>query len=104
MFRKVDITKRFPEMGKWVTTIDEAGEHIVYQLTEHGWHMRDVSGDKSPNNNLPIRYWLEEIKMGSQAILGNAIEVHEKIKEHDLDWNSFSEGWIQGRMRLVFEQ
>jgi hypothetical protein len=61
MYRKVLISERLPEIGKFVTTIDEAGEHRVYRLTEHGWNMRDADGDNSPNNNLPMIYWLEEI-------------------------------------------
>lgn len=60
MFRKVKVSERLPEVGKFVTTIDEAGEHRVYRLTEYGWNMRDADGNNSPNNNLPITCWLEE--------------------------------------------
>jgi hypothetical protein len=72
MYRKVKVSERLPEVGKFVTTIDEAGEHRVYRLTEHGWNMRDSDGDNSPNNNLPIIFWLEEIK---EYELANAREL-----------------------------
>ncbi len=62
-FQKVSVKGRFPEPRKFVTTIDEAGEHRVYRLTEHGWNMRDMDGDYSPNNNLPITHWLEEVDL-----------------------------------------
>ncbi len=59
-YRKVAIADRLPEKMKFVTTIDSANEHRVYRLTEHGWNMRDADGAESPNNNLPMIYWLEE--------------------------------------------
>jgi hypothetical protein len=62
VFRKVKIENRLPEMWKWVTTIDSANEHSVYRLTDNdNWNMRDVDGINSPNNNLPMIYWLEEV-------------------------------------------
>lgn len=60
-YNKIAVKDRLPELGKWVTTIDEANEHRVYRLMEHGWNMRDADGINSPNNNLPILYWLEEV-------------------------------------------
>lgn len=62
IFKKVSIEDRLPEKNKFVTTIDEAGEHRVYRLTEHGWNMRDSDGTNSPNNNLKITHWLEEVE------------------------------------------
>ena len=59
-FRAIPTLERMPELGKWVTTIDTAGEHRVYRLTEYGWNMRDLDGLNSPNNNLIITHWLEE--------------------------------------------
>lgn len=50
-----------PEIGKFVTCIDAAGEHRVYRRTEHGWNMRDAAGANSPNDNLPIVSWLEKV-------------------------------------------
>lgn len=71
MFIKVKISERLPEVGKWVTTIDEADEQRVYRLVEndvegiepYSWNMRDVDGTNSPNNNIPLVYWLEEISV-----------------------------------------
>lgn len=66
-FRAVPITERLPELWKWVTTIDSAGEHRVYRLVEFtgsvglSWNMRDSAGEHSPNDNLPITHWLEEV-------------------------------------------
>lgn len=62
-YKKIAVAERLPDIGKFVTTIDEANEHRVYRLTEFGWNMRDVDGTNSPNNNLPILYWLEEIDL-----------------------------------------
>ena len=59
-YKKIAVAERLPDIGKFVTTIDEANEHRVYRLTEFGWNMRDADGTNSPNNNLPILYWLEE--------------------------------------------
>lgn len=61
IFRAVNIKDRKPSIGKWVTTIDTEGQHIVYQYTERGyWHMRDITR-AGINNNLPITHWLEEV-------------------------------------------
>ncbi len=61
-YKKIPVAERMPELMKFVTTIDEANEHRVYRLTETGWNMRDPNGSNSPNNNLPITHWLEEIQ------------------------------------------
>ncbi len=73
-YKKIAITERLPDIGKFVTTIDEANEHRVYRLTEFGWNMRDVDGTNSPNNNLPILYWLEETDLS---------EMEEKAESWD---------------------
>nr|ARK13034.1 hypothetical protein A6C57_23345 [Fibrella sp. ES10-3-2-2] len=105
MFRKVDVAQRMPPMGAWVTTIDTANEHRVYRLTEHGWNMRDADGINSPNNNLPITHWLEPIEMNSTAIMGDARAMYSPVVEgHNMDWTSFNEGWILGRMALAFRK
>lgn len=62
-FLKIPVELKLPEEGKWVTTIDEAGEHRVYRLTEYGWNMRDADGVNSPNKNLKITHWLEEVEI-----------------------------------------
>ena len=62
MYRKVDVAERLPELMKFITTIDTDNEHRVYRFTDYGWNMRDANGDNSPNNNLPITHWLEEIE------------------------------------------
>lgn len=72
MFKKIAVAERLPEMMKFVTTIDEANEQRVYRMTEEGWNMRDVDGTNSPNNNLVITHWLEEIQDFEE--LGNAID------------------------------
>ncbi len=74
-YKKVSIEEKFPPLMKFVTTIDENGEHRVYRLTKHGWNMRDGDGINSPNNNLQITHWLEEVDL---------IEL-EKI-EKELTW------------------
>ena len=59
-YRKVSIKEELPMVGKFVTTIDEAGEHRVYRLNNDAtWFMRDSDGINSPNNNLPITHWLK---------------------------------------------
>lgn len=60
-FRKVPASERLPDIGKFVATIDEANEIIVYRLTKYGWNMRDGMCVNSPNNNLKITHWLEEV-------------------------------------------
>ena len=61
IFKAISIKDELPPLNKFVTTIDEAGEHRVYRLTEHGWNMRDAAGINSPNDNLPILYWLKDV-------------------------------------------
>ncbi len=65
-----------PPLEKFVPTIDEAGEIIIYRLVElqhydlktkklvprQSWNMRDMRGDNTPNDNLPITHWLEEVE------------------------------------------
>lgn len=68
VFVKVSVKDRLPEMGKFVPTIDTAGEIIIYRrlliqtpdVEKWYWNMRDCAGSNSPNNNLPITHWLEE--------------------------------------------
>jgi hypothetical protein len=74
MYRKVDVTERLPKLMKFVTTIDTNNEHRVYRLTDHGWNMRDADADNSPNNNLPITHWLEEIQEIAVEKLGELID------------------------------
>lgn len=64
-FKKVLIAERLPEKGKFVTVIDIVGNHRVFRLTDNGWNMRDADGDNSPNNNLEITSWLEEVDMST---------------------------------------
>lgn len=61
ILKAISIQERLPEIGKWITTIDEAGNYRVCRITEYGWQMRDPDGVHSPSNNLPITHWLEEI-------------------------------------------
>jgi hypothetical protein len=104
MFRKVKVSERLPEMGKFVTTIDLANEHRVYRLTENGWNMRDADGDNSPNNNLPIIFWLEEINdYGSQELIGNVDSMFKDLEHKQFDWRSFLNGWIEGRYAMLEE-
>jgi hypothetical protein len=87
-YKKISIDERLPELGKFVTTIDEAGEHIVYRLTEYGWNMRDMSGVNSPNNNLKILYWLEEIDLSEIEIKARKWdELDKKIASCYVDEN-----------------
>ena len=55
MYRKVSISKRVPEEGKPVITIDNEGNSLVYKRWERGWNMVEQ------NNNGSIEYWLEEV-------------------------------------------
>lgn len=88
-FRTISVIERLPENGKWVTTIDEAGEHRVYRFTEGAWNMRDADGVNSPNNNLPIMYWLEqvpEVTDGTtfiERLTKEKVELDEKIDKLD---------------------
>lgn len=79
MYRKVDVTERLPELMKFVTTIDTDNEQRVYRLTDHGWNMRDACGDNSPNNNLPITHWLEEIEESAVEEFGQLIDSIESL-------------------------
>lgn len=104
MYRKVKVSERLPEIGKFVTTIDEAGEHRVYRLTEDGWNMRDADGIHSPNNNLAIIYWLEEFKnYGSVELIGSVEERFKELEHKNWDWKGFYHGWLEGRMNLLEE-
>jgi hypothetical protein len=60
-YKKISVKERQPQLNKFVTTIDVNNEHRIYRLTENGWNMRDSDGTNSPNNNLEIEYWLEEV-------------------------------------------
>lgn len=79
MYRKISVADRLPEKNIFVTTIDTANEHIVYRLTDEGWSMRDGVGDNSPNNNLAITHWLEEIKESAVEELGQLIDSIESL-------------------------
>lgn len=69
-YKKISVEERFPEIGKFVTTIDTDNQHRVYRLTEYGWNMRDADGINSPNNNLCITHWLEEVDLSE--VIDNA--------------------------------
>ena len=86
MFKEISIEEELPPIGKFVTTIDEAGQQRVHRMNEDGtWFMRDANGTNSPNNNLLITHWLKE---GNQYLL----QFHLSRRS--------DEGW--GRLRLVF--
>ena len=61
MYKKVSILEELPPLNKFVFMLDEANEPFIYRLTEYGWNMRDVDGINTPNNNLPMKYWLKEV-------------------------------------------
>lgn len=85
-FKAVSVKERLPEKGTFVTTIDKANEHRVYQLTDHGWNMRDADGMNSPNNNLPITHWLEEVDLSEQLSKARKWEaLGEKISKCYVD-------------------
>lgn len=72
-FRVVRLEEREPPMLKFVPTIDEAGEIIIFRRTEHGYNMRDDTGINSPNDNLRIVAWLEPFDhLTNEEILDNA--------------------------------
>lgn len=70
-YKKISVKERLPKYDTYVPTIDSNGEIIIYKLNEilisetglskHFWTMRDISGNDTPNDNLPILYWLEEV-------------------------------------------
>jgi hypothetical protein len=74
-YRKVPVVERMPELDKFVPTIDDKGEIIIYRYVKSQiwnektkttepyffWNMRDMRGDNTPNDNQPIIYWLEEV-------------------------------------------
>lgn len=61
IYQAISIKRELPPVGKFVTTIDTAGEQRVYRINEDKtWSMRDLDGSDSPNNNLPVIYWLKE--------------------------------------------
>jgi hypothetical protein len=68
IYKKVLIKNELPPLNKFVPTIDEDGEIIMYRLTEQGWNMRDCVGKNSPNNNKAIIYWLKEISIPNVKI------------------------------------
>lgn len=70
-YKTVLIADRTPQPGKYVTCIDIAGEQRVYRLTESGWNIRDADGFNSPDTNLPLVSWLEEVS-GSEEKLFKA--------------------------------
>jgi hypothetical protein len=101
MFRKIDINKRLPEVGKYVTTIDVAGNHRVYQYVGNGWNLRDASTADSPPDNLPITHWLEEVELNSGAIIGEVASRFQELARYNLNWSSFYDGWLEGRTDLA---
>lgn len=102
MYRKVLVAERLPELMKFVTTIDEANEHRVYRLTEHGWNMRDADGDNSPNNNLQITHWLEEIEEVEE--LGGLIDSIDNLA-HALQMRSLpAENHVEQMRQLLPEK
>lgn len=100
LYRTVPIVDRLPPLGEWVTTIDQAGNHRVYRLIEHGWNMRDVGGTNSPPDNLPMTYWLEKVDFDGNAMIGEVGERFEQLKRYELEWSSFYDGWLEGRVSL----
>jgi len=85
MYKEISVKEELPPLNKWVTTIDEAGNHRVYRRTENGWNMRDVNGIESPADDLEITHWLKE---GNQYLFS-----YHLSRRSD-------EGW--GRYALVF--
>ncbi len=67
-FLTVATKDRLPPIGKYVPTVDADGEIMMYRLTEHGWNMRDIEGDATPNTNIKIEYWLEKIKTDRKIV------------------------------------
>lgn len=101
IFRKVSVTERLPEVGKYVTTIDSAGEHRVYKrINEKAfkegwcWTLREPDGKESPSNNLPIIHWLEEVDLSNDSL--------DKLylKERDANTVNFKDASVQTRSLL----
>ena len=76
-FKVVNIEERKPPLMKFVPTIDDNGEIIMYRRTEHGYNMRDSEGTNSPNNNHKIVSWLEPLPL--TAIREDAAYVINKL-------------------------
>jgi hypothetical protein len=108
-FEKVSIENELPQIGKFVTTIDEANEQRVYRLVQVepiglSWNMRDADGINSPNNNLKITHWLKEVDLreifayaDSYAQLERKVEAcyvdenGEEIEDDDIDLGTIGE-------------
>ena len=90
-YKKISVKDRLPEIGVFVVTIDVGGEMGIYRLTEYGWNMRDSSAFNSPNNNLEITHWLEEINEDSNEYVNEknliskarkfAINAHNNVNQ-----------------------
>lgn len=101
MYRKVAVTERLPELNKFVTTIDTDNEHRVFRFTESGWNMRDSDGVNSPNNNLPITHWLEEIEEVEE--LGGLIDSVDNLA-HALQLSLPAEMHVEQMRQLLPEK
>lgn len=92
-FEKVSIEKELPQIGKFVTTIDEANQQRVYRLVKVepiglSWNMRDTDGINSPNNNLKITHWLKEVDLSNIfAYADSYAQLERKIEACYVDEN-----------------
>jgi hypothetical protein len=106
MKRKILLTSRLPEVGKYVTTIDETGQEIVYRMNEDkSWniHPDEESGYinrngesafkrfQSINNNYPLLFWIDDVVENNEGKSQFMLQYHLSRRS--------DEGW--GNMKLV---
>ena len=106
IFRKVAIEDRLPELNKFVVLIDEAGEMIIYRRTDLGWQMRESNGINTPNNNLKLVYWLEEVEVPKNSDITLAeCDVYEEYSEKGYAYAGglFSKGarWMRDKITNI---
>lgn len=106
MKRKILLTERLPEIGKYVTTIDNQDQEIVYKMNEDkSWTMHpneevkyiNRNGSsmfhtfKTINNNYPLLFWVDEIVENKDLKQPYLLRFHLSRRS--------DEGW--GNLRLV---
>jgi hypothetical protein len=105
-----DIVTKYNTWGGQNTNVNEHKDYYKkiilttdVDLIKDGWNMRDADGDNSPNNNLHIMFWLEEIYYGSDELIGNVTKRFKDLEHKNWDWRSFYNGWLEGRSMIIEE-
>ena len=109
--RKVLITTRLPEVGKFVKTIDNKGQEIMYRMNEDkSWTMHpdeesnyiNRHGElayktyKKINNNYPLLFWVDDVAEHNECKSQFLLQYHLSRRS--------DEGWGNSKLVLARDE